>query len=66
MVCNLRILIVDANQVRAAIIEEGLREAGYHELGSRFQCRPSRENLAPARWRRSPAPANETFCPGEQ
>ncbi|MGW9333675.1 ANTAR domain-containing response regulator [Bosea sp. NPDC055594] len=32
MVRNLRILIVDANQVRAAIIEEGLREAGYHEL----------------------------------
>ncbi|MDU0343589.1 ANTAR domain-containing response regulator [Bosea rubneri] len=32
MVHNLRILIVDANQVRAAIIEEGLREAGYHEL----------------------------------
>ena len=32
MVRNLRILIVDANQVRAVIIEEGLREAGYHEL----------------------------------
>lgn len=32
MVPNLRILIVDANQVRAAIIEEGLREAGYHQL----------------------------------
>lgn len=29
---NLRILIVDANQVRAAIIEEGLREAGYDQL----------------------------------
>jgi len=29
---NLRILIVDANQVRAAIIEEGLREAGYRQL----------------------------------
>jgi response regulator NasT len=32
MVPNLRILIVDANQVRAAIIEEGLREAGYQQL----------------------------------
>ena len=32
MVPNLRILIVDANQVRAAIIEEGLREAGYRQL----------------------------------
>jgi CheY-like chemotaxis protein len=32
MVPNLRILIVDANEVRAAIIEEGLREAGYREL----------------------------------
>ncbi len=32
MVPNLRILIVDANQVRAAIIEEGLREAGYQNL----------------------------------
>lgn len=32
MVPNLRILIVDANQVRAAIIEEGLQEAGYHQL----------------------------------
>jgi len=32
MVANLRILIVDANQVRAAIIEEGLREAGYDQL----------------------------------
>lgn len=29
---NLRILIVDTNQVRAAIIEEGLREAGYDQL----------------------------------
>lgn len=29
---NLRILIVDANRVRAAIIEEGLREAGYEQL----------------------------------
>lgn len=29
---HLRILIVDANQVRAAIIEEGLREAGYRHL----------------------------------
>jgi response regulator NasT len=32
MVSKLRILIVDANQVRAAIIEEGLREAGYQHL----------------------------------
>lgn len=32
MVPNLRILIVDANQVRAAIIEEGLRDAGYQQL----------------------------------
>lgn len=32
MVPNLRILIVDANQVRATIIEEGLREAGYRQL----------------------------------
>ncbi|MBD3844423.1 response regulator NasT [Bosea sp. OAE752] len=32
MVPTLRILIVDANQVRAAIIEEGLREAGYQHL----------------------------------
>ena len=32
MAPKLRILIVDANQVRAAIIEEGLREAGYEEL----------------------------------
>jgi len=32
MVPNIRILIVDANEVRAAIIEEGLREAGYSEL----------------------------------
>ena len=32
MVPNLRMLIVDANEVRAAIIEEGLREAGYREL----------------------------------
>lgn len=32
MMPNLRILIVDANQVRAAIIEEGLREAGYDQL----------------------------------
>jgi response regulator NasT len=32
MTPNLRILIVDANQVRAAIIEEGLREAGYDQL----------------------------------
>lgn len=32
MALNLRILIVDANQVRAAIIEEGLREAGYGQL----------------------------------
>jgi len=32
MVPNLRILIVDANHVRAAIIEEGLREAGYRQL----------------------------------
>lgn len=28
----LRILIVDANRARAAIIEEGLREAGYEQL----------------------------------
>lgn len=32
MAPKLRILIVDANQVRAAIIEEGLREAGYQHL----------------------------------
>ena len=32
MAPNLRILIVDANQIRAAIIEEGLREAGYDQL----------------------------------
>lgn len=32
MAPNLRILIVDANQVRATIIEEGLREAGYRQL----------------------------------
>ncbi|HEV7339313.1 MAG TPA: ANTAR domain-containing protein [Bosea sp. (in: a-proteobacteria)] len=32
MANSIKILIVDANQVRAAIIEEGLREAGYHEL----------------------------------
>jgi len=32
MVPNLRILIVDANQVRASIIEDGLREAGYEQL----------------------------------
>ncbi len=32
MVPKLRILIVDANQVRAAIIEEGLRAAGYQHL----------------------------------
>lgn len=32
MASNLRILIVDANQVRAAIIEEGLRDAGYEQL----------------------------------
>jgi len=32
MAPKLRILIVDANQVRAAIIEEGLREAGYEHL----------------------------------
>ncbi|UZF92367.1 ANTAR domain-containing response regulator [Bosea sp. NBC_00550] len=32
MVPNLRILIVDANQVRAAIIEDGLRDAGYQHL----------------------------------
>ena len=32
MVPTLRILIVDANQVRASIIEEGLREAGYQHL----------------------------------
>ena len=32
MAPNLRILIVDVNQIRAAIIEEGLREAGYDQL----------------------------------
>ena len=32
MASHLRILIVDANQVRAAVIEEGLREAGYDQL----------------------------------
>lgn len=32
MANSIKILIVDANPVRAAIIEEGLREAGYHEL----------------------------------
>lgn len=32
MAPNLRILIVDANPVRAAIIAEGLREAGYLQL----------------------------------
>lgn len=32
MMPRLRILIVDANEVRATIIEEGLREAGYEQL----------------------------------
>ncbi|WP_332686486.1 ANTAR domain-containing response regulator [Bosea sp. (in: a-proteobacteria)] len=32
MANSIKILIVDANPVRAAIIEEGLREAGSHEI----------------------------------